>query len=47
MLQAVERQPPESTTFLEDRTTTQSPSNHQKEILVRILNRKLKYNLFI
>jgi hypothetical protein len=33
MLQAVERQPTESTISLEDRT----PANHQKEIFVRIL----------
>jgi hypothetical protein len=36
MLQAVERQPAESTVSLEDRTTTQSPAHHQKDILVRI-----------
>ncbi len=35
MLQAVERQPTESTSSLDDRTTTQSPANHHKEILVR------------
>ena len=35
MLQAVERQPSESTPSVDDRTTTPSPANHQKEILVR------------
>jgi hypothetical protein len=36
MLQAVERQPNESTLSLDDRATTQSPANHQREIFVRI-----------
>jgi hypothetical protein len=33
MLQAVEREPTESIVSLDDRTTTQSPPNHQKDIL--------------
>lgn len=36
MLQAVEREPVESTTSVEDRATNQSPASHQKDILVRI-----------
>jgi hypothetical protein len=45
MLQAVERQPIESTSSLDDRTTTtQSPTHHQKEIFVRILKRNLLIN---
>jgi hypothetical protein len=39
MLQAVERQPVESTTSLEDRTTIQSSANHPKEIFVRIFSK--------
>ncbi|CAF4577053.1 unnamed protein product, partial [Rotaria sp. Silwood2] len=37
MLQAVERQPVESTSSSDDRATTQSPANHEKETIVRIL----------
>ena len=37
MLQAVERQPDEVTSSLDDGTTTQSPASHRKDILVRLL----------
>ena len=46
ILQAVERQPTESAISLEDRTTTQSPANQQKDILVSIANR-MKSLLFL
>jgi len=47
MLQAVERQPVESTISLEDRTTTQSPANHQKEIFVRIFIYLINLHIYI
>jgi hypothetical protein len=43
MLQAVERQPTESTISLEDRT----PANHQKEIFVRILIYLINFHCII